>query len=302
MKEVYQNQVRLLLEVLPFIRKYKDFAVKGGTAFNLFYRDMPRLSVDIDLTFLPLQDRKETYLQIHEQLTDLKERIEKDLQAKVITNYPLDGKGESRLIIEQSVVRVKIEPNYIIRGSVFPPTVLPVAQAVSEKFHVEVEAQCLSKADLVGGKICAALDRQHPRDLFDIHLLLQEETWPRDYTEAFIFYLIPCPRPFHEMLNPNFKSLNRSFEVEFRGMTEMQLSMQDLEIARQALVDKISKVLTKEDRELLLSIAIGAPQWKLFRHSRISEWPSVRWKMLNIEKMTLAKREEQWEKLESCLT
>src|SRR3989338_7758520 len=105
MKDVYQSQVRLLLEVISFLKKYKDFAVKGGTALNLFYRDMPRLSVDIDLTYLPLQDRNETYLQIHDKLADLKARLEKDLQAKVIANHPLDGQKESRLIIEQSGVR-----------------------------------------------------------------------------------------------------------------------------------------------------------------------------------------------------
>ena len=79
MREIYQNQVRLLLEVLSSLRAYKDFAVKGGTALNLFYCDMPRLSVDIDLTYLPIQDRKETYSRIHEKLADLKARVEKDL-------------------------------------------------------------------------------------------------------------------------------------------------------------------------------------------------------------------------------
>ena len=56
-REHYVNQVRLLLGVLPEIAAEEVFALKGGTAINLFYRDMPRLSVDVDLTYLPTVDR-----------------------------------------------------------------------------------------------------------------------------------------------------------------------------------------------------------------------------------------------------
>ena len=56
-REHYVNQVRLLLGVLPEIAAEEVFALKGGTAINLFYRDMPRLSVDVDLTHLPTVDQ-----------------------------------------------------------------------------------------------------------------------------------------------------------------------------------------------------------------------------------------------------
>ena len=58
MLDRYVAQVRLLLSVLPDIAREPVFALKGGTAINLFYRDMPRLSVDIDLTYLPVADRQ----------------------------------------------------------------------------------------------------------------------------------------------------------------------------------------------------------------------------------------------------
>lgn len=51
--EPYRAQMDLLLQVLPLVAKEESFALKGGTAINLFVRDMPRLSVDIDLTWLP---------------------------------------------------------------------------------------------------------------------------------------------------------------------------------------------------------------------------------------------------------
>jgi len=51
--ERYRKQVALLIQTIPAVPDEKDFALKGGTAINLFVRDMPRLSVDIDLTYLP---------------------------------------------------------------------------------------------------------------------------------------------------------------------------------------------------------------------------------------------------------
>ena len=54
------KQVELLLRTLPYIAAEKCFALKGGTAINLFVRDMPRLSVDVDLTYLPVEPREES--------------------------------------------------------------------------------------------------------------------------------------------------------------------------------------------------------------------------------------------------
>lgn len=56
----YFKQVQLLLRVMPYIAMEKRFALKGGTAINLFVRNMPRLSIDIDLVWLPLEPRKQT--------------------------------------------------------------------------------------------------------------------------------------------------------------------------------------------------------------------------------------------------
>ena len=58
--EEYVAQVQLMLRILLLIKKEGSFALKGGTAINLFYRDLPRLSVDIDLTYVPIQSREES--------------------------------------------------------------------------------------------------------------------------------------------------------------------------------------------------------------------------------------------------
>jgi len=76
MDEAYKKQVRLLLDVLPEVGKEECFAMHGGTAINLFVRDMPRLSVDIDLTYIPIEERSESLKGINDALIRIKGRIE----------------------------------------------------------------------------------------------------------------------------------------------------------------------------------------------------------------------------------
>ena len=66
--ETYKKQIRLLLDVLPEIAKESTLALNGGTAINLFLRDMPRLSVDIDLTYIPFDDRPTSFKNISDSV------------------------------------------------------------------------------------------------------------------------------------------------------------------------------------------------------------------------------------------
>src|SRR5580698_5647900 len=75
--ETYKTQVRLLLRVLPEVAKETCFALHGGTAINLFVRDMPRLSVDIDLTYIPIEDRATSLAHIDAALDRIKASVEK---------------------------------------------------------------------------------------------------------------------------------------------------------------------------------------------------------------------------------
>lgn len=73
--ELYRRQAALLIRVLPFVAEEDSLALKGGTAINLFLRDMPRLSVDIDLTYLPVQPRRQSLAAIEAALNRIAERI-----------------------------------------------------------------------------------------------------------------------------------------------------------------------------------------------------------------------------------
>jgi hypothetical protein len=75
--KTYKKQVTLLLKVLPEVAKEACFALHGGTAINLFIRDMPRLSIDIDLTYIPLENRQLSFQNINQGLCRIKENIQR---------------------------------------------------------------------------------------------------------------------------------------------------------------------------------------------------------------------------------
>lgn len=237
---IYFRQVELLLKVLPFISKDADFALKGGTAINFFVRDLPRLSVDIDLVFLPLKDRNETLSSITEKLRGIGELIRSQINGAEVFEQQRGGtESLSGLQIKASDAVIKIETNTVIRGSVFEPQYLRLCSKAEEMFEISVQAKCLSVEDLYGGKICAALDRQHPRDLFDIKLLFEYEGVTEGIRKAFIVYLISHNRPIVELLNPRFKELEETFDKEFTGMVDQEISLKELKEVREELIKKI---------------------------------------------------------------
>src|ERR1039457_4548409 len=73
--ETYRRQVARLIKILPHVAAEDCFALKGGTAINLFVRDMPRLSVDIDLTYLPVEERQATLANVDAALRRIAERV-----------------------------------------------------------------------------------------------------------------------------------------------------------------------------------------------------------------------------------
>jgi len=162
-ERLYERQVRLLIETLPYVMKDPRFALKGGTAINLFVRNLPRFSVDIDLTYLPVEPRDETIRNINGLLKDAALAIEKAIpKCKVKPNRSFDSGQELKLLIERDGTAIKVEANYILRGFVLPAEVRTLVEAARERFEVSASVQTVSLADLYGGKICAALHRQHP--------------------------------------------------------------------------------------------------------------------------------------------
>ena len=101
------------------------------------------------------------------------------------------------------------------------------------------EMPVVSFADLYAGKIVAALDRQHPRDLFDVRDLLANEGIDDALRKAFIVYLLSHDRPMSEVLAPTRKDISEEFLRGFEGMTDQPVSRDDLIAAREALIAEI---------------------------------------------------------------
>jgi hypothetical protein len=205
------------------------------------------------------------------------------------------------LIVDREGVTIKIEPNLVLRGSVYPPEIKPLSKKAQDLFELSLQSRILSPYDLYAGKICAALDRQHPRDLFDVHLLLKGEGLKPEIRKAFIVYLVSHPRPMVEVLSPQEKDIRDTFEKEFKGMITETIPVEALETTRNDLVEKLREELTPDERRFIVSVKEGRPRWDLLELEGVENLPAVKWKLLNISRMDPAKHQKAVHKLRDYL-
>ncbi len=298
----YFKQAQLMLRVIPHVAAERSFALKGGTAINLFVRDMPRLSVDIDLTWLPSEPRETALANIGEALHRIAVAIPKAMPGVTVQErYAKGAEYISKLFISTAEAVIKIEPNLVLRGAVFPPVHRELSQHAEEFFELSATILTLATADLYGGKLCAALDRQHPRDIYDVKILMENEGITDEIRTAFVVYLASHDRPMSELLNPNRKELCQIYENEFSGMTADSVSYDELIAVREKFIDTVNSTLTENEKRFLLSIKQGEPDWGLIPVSGIDQLPAIQWKLLNIRKMKKEKQNESLQKLRLVL-
>jgi predicted nucleotidyltransferase component of viral defense system len=287
----YHARVALLLRVLPIVGRERDFALKGGTAINLFVRDLPRLSVDIDLTFLPLTDRESALGAIGAALERVASAVPRAITGSTVHASP--RRDSPKLTVSVPGALTKVEPNTTLRGSVFEPEIRRTTAGVEAEYEQSVSIKVLSLPDLYGGKLVAALDRQHPRDLFDAKLLLDEGGFTNEVRTAFVVYLASHSRPMAELLDPTRKPLAKIFDDEFAGMSRITITVGEVEDARERLIRHVQADLTGNEREFLLSLKKAQPRWDLLPVPHVGQMPAIRWKLRNVEE--LAKRPKQHE-------
>jgi predicted nucleotidyltransferase component of viral defense system len=297
--ELYRRQVALLIRVLPFVAEEKAFALKGGTAINLFVRDMPRLSVDIDLTYLPVQPRAESLDAIDAAFSRIAARAGKGIPGARVAESRFEGRI-AKLVIAAAGAQIKVEVTPVLRGCVYEPEVRQVSAAVETEFGF-AETQVVSFADLYGGKIVAALDRQHPRDLFDIRDLLANEGIDDALRRAFIVYMLSHDRPMFEVLGSTQKDISSEFARGFDGMTDEPVELNELMDARAALVKAVVTDMSADHRRFLVSFEKGEPDWKLLGVADVDKLPAVLWRQQNLDKIPAAKRADLVEQLERVL-
>lgn len=274
----YENQVRLLVRCIPIISEYDCFALKGGTAINLFYRNLPRLSVDIDLVYINNKPRKESFEEINSSLNEISSKLRK----YGIFNEIQNKDGIQKIIASDNNSVVKIEPNYLNRGICFSLNRLPTCEKVQEKFGF-AEINVISKQELFGGKICAALDRQHPRDLFDVSLMLKNNEIDNDIKNGFIIELLCHNRNAYELLNPNIKDRKEIFNSQFSQMTTEPYTYSDHIKTFSKLVSVINQKITQDDRNFIIDFISLKTPIEESRFAFASELPAIKWKIRNLE-------------------
>ena len=287
MNQVHLDTARLLTQVAPLVLADKVFALKGGTAINLFVRDMPRLSVDLDLVFTDhTLVREEALGKINDAVKSAGERLKKrGFQTHVAM---VADAGETKLFVRREKLEVKVEVNFVLRGTVHPVRSASLTAKAREVLQTDLELPLLSIEDLYGGKLVAAMDRQRPRDLFDVMELFRHEGITPAIRRSFVAYLAAHNRPIHEVLFPNLRDVSGEYEGTFKGMTAEPVELKALLAARERMVKELQAGLEAAEREFLVSLAKNEPKWDLLDIAHLEQMPGVRWKLENLDRLAKA--------------
>jgi predicted nucleotidyltransferase component of viral defense system len=299
--EAYRKQVALLIKTVPLVAAEPAFALKGGTAINLFLRDMPRVSIDIDLTYVPIKNRASSLKEIDAAMKRIAAAIKHGVRgAKVNTSAPKGEKGITKLIVRGDGVQIKIEVTPVLRGCVYEPEVRSVSARVEEEFGF-AEMSVVSFPDLYAGKIVAALDRQHPRDLFDVRDLFAKEGIDDKVRKAFIVYLLSHDRPMAEVLAPQRLDISAEYQRGFEGMVDEPVTLDELLKAREDLIAEIVGRMPEQHKRFLISVKRGEPDWALLDLPGAEDLPAVQWKLQNLAKLSDEKRAQLLKGLNAAL-
>jgi predicted nucleotidyltransferase component of viral defense system len=293
----------LLTQIAPLVFADGVFALKGGTAINLFVRDMPRLSVDLDLVFpdytLP---REEALASINKAIRNAAERL--TTRGFLTHTIASADAGETKLLVRRGNVELKVEVNFVMRGTVHPVRNASLSPRASEVLLADLELPVVSLEDMYGGKLVAAMDRQHPRDLFDCLQLFAHEGITPAIRRAFVVYLASHNRPVHEVLFPIVRDVSQEYERTFKGMTAEPVELSELIATRERLIHELQHGLDADERRFLISFVRNQPSWNLLGIPHLAELPGIRWKLHNLgqlAKLSPKKFEKQAEALERLL-
>jgi predicted nucleotidyltransferase component of viral defense system len=287
MNQIYLDTARLLTRIAPLVLVDDTFALKGGTAINLFVRDMPRLSVDLDLVFPDhTVAREEALRRINEAVRQSVSRLKKQ---GFQTHAPASAdSGETKLLVRRGQIEIKIEVNFVMRGTIHPVRMASLTPNSRETLQTDLEIPVVSAEDMYGGKLVAAMDRQHPRDLFDILQLFAHEGITDGIRRAFVVYLAGHNRPVHEVLFPSPRDVRHEFEYTFEGMTVKPVELKALLAARERMTSELQQNLSADERRFLLSLVAAEPEWSLLGVPHADQLPALRWKLQNLEKLRKA--------------
>jgi predicted nucleotidyltransferase component of viral defense system len=293
--ETFLKPSKLMVECLSVLKDDGIFALKGGTAINYFYHGMPRLSVDIDLSYIKINTRAEALEEMKEGL----EIYKNDLDNKGFhTEFKGSvNEGNGKIFVSSNGVNIKIEPNYILRGTIYPTQMLRMVDEATKVFDITSKVRTLDYREIFAGKMAAFLDRQNPRDIFDMGEFRKAGHHIEEIMDAVVIYIAQDDGMISHILDPILQDKETEFNNHFKGMTIEPVEYGRLVEIRKEILDEFHKSLKKEHGEFLVSIMENKPQWGLLPFQGIEELSGIKWKMQNIPKMKEESRLKEVEDL-----
>ena len=284
MNPTYVQTVNLLLDIAPTVFQTPRFAMKGGTALNLFVQDLPRLSVDIDVVFINHLPGRDTAL---EEIAQEIQRIEAAIteMGYETRTRKVHGGDEVKLDIFSAEAEVKVEVNFVFRGTVLPVQTRSLSEKTQALFSKNIQIPVLSPSELYGSKLVAAMDRQHPRDLFDVLKMYESYGLTQEILDCFVVYLAGHNRPVHEVLFSKTHPMEETFKNEFVGMTSEPINLDALLNTQQQLMAELPQALTQNHRNFLLSLVQVKPDWSLLPFNHLEDMPAIKWKLQNLSNL-----------------
>jgi predicted nucleotidyltransferase component of viral defense system len=284
MNPAYVQTVNLLLDIAPTVFQTPRFAMKGGTALNLFVQDLPRLSVDIDVVFINhLADRDTALEEIAQEIQRIETAIAK--MGYETRTRKVHGGDEVKLDIFSAEAKVKVEVNFVFRGTVLPVQTRALSEKTQTLFSKNIQIPVLSPSELYGSKLVAAMDRQHPRDLFDVLKMYESHGLNQEILDCFVVYLAGHNRPIHEVLFSKPHPMEETFKNEFVGMTSEPINLNALLNTQQRLMTELPQVLNQNHRNFLLSLVNATPDWSLLPFNHVQDMPAIKWKLQNLNNL-----------------
>lgn len=138
MNKIYLDTARMLVQVAPLVFRDNPFALKGGTAINLFVRDMPRLSVDLDLVFTDHRPERDAALtRINDALVAAADRLK--AHRFTVRKQATTDAGDTKLHVRRGSIEVKVEVNFVLRGTVHPVRMASLTARAREALQADLE-------------------------------------------------------------------------------------------------------------------------------------------------------------------
>ena len=279
----FVDATRLLLRIVPRVFETDRLALKGGTAINLYFDDAPRLSVDLDLVFTQHGlEREDALAAINDEIRRAAGALADD--GLTVRQARSPEAGETGLVVSDGNAQVKVETNVVFRGTLLPTTRAALSEGASAWLGVDAPAPVLDHTEVFAGKFLAALDRQHPRDLFDVWRRYQQGPIDPGTLSAFVVYLCGHNRPAHEVLDAPTRVLVEDYDRALVGMVRGRVpEFPELVEVRRRLAADILGGLSSSDRKFLAGFFAGEPDWSLLPYPVAQLLPALRWKLRNLE-------------------